>query len=73
LAAQGGGIGLQDERGGLGRLPVPGVGFSLDAGWRQAALEHPIRLADGRKVRILDVESLPGEVRLRLRTEPASK
>jgi len=39
----------------------------------QAALERPIRLADGRIVRILDVETLPGEVRLRLRTEPASK
>lgn len=73
LAVQGGGIGLRDERGGLGRLPVPGVAFALDAGLDQAALEHPIRLADGRKVRILDVETLPGEVRLRLRTEPASK
>lgn len=73
LAVQEGGVGLQDERGGLGRLPVPGVGFAVDGGWKQAALEHPIRLADGRKVRILDVESLPGEVRLRLRTEPASR
>jgi hypothetical protein len=73
LAAQDGGVRLQDERGGLGRLPVPGVTFALDAGLNQAALERPIRLADGRIVRILDVETLPGEVRLRLRTEPASK
>ena len=73
LVAQGGGVGLQGQRGGLGRLPVPGVSFALDAGLDQAALENPIRLADGRKVRILDVESLPGEVRLRLRTEPASR
>jgi hypothetical protein len=73
LAAQGGGVRLQDEHGGLGRLPVPGVTFALDAGLNQAALERPIRLADGRIVRILDVETLPGEVRLRLRTEPPAK
>lgn len=73
LAVQGGGISLQDERGGLGRLPVPGIGVAIDAGLARAAVDHPIRLADGRTVRILDVETLPGEVRLRLRTEPAPK
>jgi len=56
---------------GAGRLPLPGFGLMALPGIKQASLEGPIRLADGRQVRLLDLEVLPGEVRLRLRTEPA--
>jgi hypothetical protein len=56
---------------GVGRLPLPGLSLTALPGIEQASLEGPIRLADGRQVRVLDLEMLPGEVRLRLRTEPA--
>lgn len=68
-----GGLGLQREQGGVGRLTIPGIAGLLQPNWRDQVLGQPIRLADGRRVRVLDLESLPGEVRLRLRTEPASR
>jgi hypothetical protein len=69
--AQAGGWKLDGLRMGAGRLPLPGFGLMAPRGIEQASLEGPIRLADGRQVRVLDLEVLPGEVRLRLRTEPA--
>jgi len=68
---QAGGWTLQALRMGAGRLPLPGFGAATFPGLDQASVEGPIRLADGRQVRVLDLEVLPGEVRLRLRTEPA--
>ena len=55
--------------GGVGRLPVPLAGTGLDRAIDQARLAGPLRLADGRQVRLLDLEVLEGELRLRLRTE----
>lgn len=69
--AQAGGWKLEGLRMGAGRLPLPGSGLVALPGIDRANLEGPIRLADGRQVRVLDLEVLPGEVRLRLRTEPA--
>ena len=65
-----GGLRLQAAAAGVGRLPIAFVGLGLDARWRDSGLESPIRLADGRLVRVLDVELLQDELRLRLRTEP---
>jgi hypothetical protein len=69
--AQAGGWKLEGLRMGAGRLPLPGSGLVALPGIDRANLEGPIRLAEGRQVRVLDLEVLPGEVRLRLRTEPA--
>ena len=69
--AQARGCRLDGLRMGAGRLPLPGLSLMALPGIEQASLEGPIRLADGRQVRILDLEVLPGEVRLRLRTESA--
>lgn len=69
--ASGGGVRLDAPGGGVGRLPVPLVGIGLERVLSRDALAAPIRLADGRRVRVLDLEVLDGEVRLRLRTEPA--
>ena len=69
--AQEGGWRLEGLRMGAGRLPLPGFSAATLPGLDRARLDGPIRLADGRQVRVLDLEVLPGEVRLRLRTEPA--
>lgn len=68
-----GGLRLASPGGGVGRLPVPLVGVGLDRVLDRQALAAPIRLADGRRVRLLDLEVLDGEVRLRLRTEPSER
>ncbi|NBX24611.1 MAG: hypothetical protein EBQ99_00930 [Planctomycetes bacterium] len=67
--ALGGGVQLTAPAWGVGRLrlPWPGTDAMELVGWGQ---EKPIPLPDGRKVRILDLEVLDGEIRLRLRTEP---
>jgi hypothetical protein len=67
-AASGGGFRLDSAWSGVGRLPVPIASPQL-AGLLQAGPDRPIPLPDGRSVRVLDVEVLPGEIRLRLRTE----
>jgi hypothetical protein len=68
--AREGGVRVQATGGGVGRLPIALVPSVLDRQWDRSGLEAPIRLADGRLVRVLDVELLQDEVRLRLRTEP---
>jgi hypothetical protein len=67
--AFGGGVRLEASAWGVGRLRLPWPGPELVdlAGWRQG---EPIPLPDGRRVRILDLEVLDGEIRLRLLTEP---
>lgn len=64
-----GGLRLSAARGGVGRLPIPLVDVGLDRAIDRGTLQSPLRLADGRRVRLLDVEVLDGEIRLRLRTE----
>jgi len=66
-----GGLRLASPGGGVGRLPIPLVGPGLERDLDRDLLASPLRLADGRQVRLLDLEVLDGEVRLRLRTEPA--
>ena len=66
-----GGLRLTSPGGGVGRLPIPLVGPGLERALDRDLLASPLRLADGRQVRLLDLEVLDGEVRLRLRTEPA--
>ena len=66
----GGGVRFARAGGGVGRLPVPLVGAGLDQALKPSALAVPLSLADGRRVSLLDVEVLDGEVRLRLRTDP---
>jgi hypothetical protein len=68
--AEDGGVRLGPMRGGVGRLPVPMLGSVLASQPLLEGLSGPIRLADGRQVRVLDLELLDGEVRLKLRTEP---
>lgn len=66
--AQGGGVQIRSASSGMGRLPLPGMGPDLSQavdGW----VGKPIPLPDGRQVRVLDLEVLDGELRLRLRTE----
>ena len=64
---------LEGAGGGIGRLPLPLVGQDLESRWRDAGLARPIRLADGRLVRVLGLEAAAGELHLRLRTEPRSE
>ena len=68
---QAGGWKLEDWRMGAGWMPLPGFSTMTLPRLDPVNLDGPIRLADGRQVRVLDLEVLPGEVRLRLRTEPA--
>ncbi|MGA1265847.1 MAG: hypothetical protein ACO32J_01560, partial [Phycisphaerales bacterium] len=65
--ARDGGIIIAEGGGGIGRLPVPLI--QPQAALSELVTSRPIDLVDGRHVRILDVELLPGEARLRLRTE----
>ena len=65
--AKDGGVIVTGGGGGIGRLPVPLI--QPQAALAELVSPRPIPLADGRQVRILDVELLPGEARLRLRTE----
>lgn len=67
--ARGDGLSLEWVWSGVGSLPVPVLPLRLPADL-ESGLGRPIPLPDGRRVRVLDVEALPGEVRLRLRTEP---
>jgi hypothetical protein len=65
--ARDGGVSIVEGGGGVGRLPVPLI--QPQAALAELITSRPIPLADGRQVRILDLELLPGEARLRLRTE----
>jgi len=67
LVARDGGVIIMDGGAGVGRLPVPLI--QPQAALAELITSRPIPLADGRQVRILDVELLPGEARLRLRTQ----
>lgn len=69
--AKDGGWNLQGLRAGIGRLPLPGAWILPSLPLDRLGAERSIRLADGRIVRLIDLEILPGEVRMRLRTEPA--
>ncbi|MFM1830473.1 MAG: hypothetical protein RLZZ558_813 [Planctomycetota bacterium] len=65
--ARDGGIIITKGGGGIGRLPVPLI--QPQAALSELVTSRPISLVDGRQIRILDLELLPGEARLRLRTE----
>lgn len=67
-AAHGGGVRIQSATSGIGRLPLPIAGLDLSQTVPEG-VERPIRLPDGRQVRIQDLEVLDGEIRLRLRTQ----
>jgi hypothetical protein len=69
--AMDGGWRVEGLRAGIGRLPLPGTWVTPTLDLQRLNAPQPIRLADGRQIRVLDLEVLPGEIRLRLRTEPA--
>jgi hypothetical protein len=66
-----GGWKIEGLRAGIGRLPLPGAWIAPALDLQRLDSARPIRLADDRQVRLLDLEVLPGEIRLQLRTEPA--
>lgn len=63
-----GGIRLDSVWSGVGRIPVPIASGGL-AGVGEVGPGRVIPLPDGRRVRVLDLELLEGELRLRLKTE----
>jgi len=65
-----GGCHVQGLRAGIGRLPLPAASILPSLPLDRLGAERSIRLADGRMVRLIDLEVLPGEIRMRLRTEP---
>ncbi len=63
-----GGVQVRHPHGGVGRLSIPLPVMNLTSMLQSQPLNRPIPLADGRVVKVQDVEVLPGEIRLRLLT-----
>ncbi|MCE9620474.1 MAG: hypothetical protein K8R92_11295 [Planctomycetes bacterium] len=68
----GGKVNLETASAAIGRLPIPAF---LVSTFRPTDLfdslrDSEFRLADGRRVKVRDIEVLPGEIRLQLETSP---